>query len=496
MIFKPEKSKLWDTFILPYNDRYYLFYLQCREDYWDGYGLAISDDLLHWQDFGTILDLGHASGTGMVYRADDQWVLSYCRIGVEGQKSHICFAVSQDLFHWDKLPEGNNLYPDEQWYDAAFPGRTSSRFGDLWVERQADGSFYGFLTASKINGPAGANGVIGMASSTDGLSWKALEPASNPCGMGWLEFGSHVEINGRHYALVGSSSGLGRRFDSVYNSTGKAGGMYVMMANQIEGPYEFATGDNMILGCRNAPPNWAYVPTYYTRTLKLNNQILLHHHWMPRNNFTDAWLGTCKVLREDWPGKLSLNWWPGNEALKGNKIFDIVNRPCFTQPKSSELPTGGWCYCDKRLELETDSSVLIYSDTRSFKKGIVVETCLRINGDGAGGLFFGSASLDADHPYEGMAFLCNTRGLAEFGAVTFGICSPAFMVENHVLWPVTQGKDVRIRLLVKEEFIEAYIDDRLVQCYGFSKPVDRYIGLFAENCRIEVDLLNIYEFSI
>jgi hypothetical protein len=315
--------------------------------------------------------------------------------------------------------------------------------------------------------------------------------------MGWAELGSHVEFNGRHYALVGSfNSGLGRRFDPVYNTSGKAGGMYVMMSEHIEGPYVLVDGDPLLLGCRNAPANFAYVPAYYSRTFLLDDEIMIHHHWMPRENFTDAWLGTCKVLREDRPGKLSIHWWSGNEALKGNTLFSIVDRPSFTLPESFDTPTGSWRYGDDGLELESESSVLAYCETQDLSMGVVVEADLRIDGNGAGGLFFGNRLLEEKHPFEGDAFLCNTRGYAEFGMITFGHCSPTFMPENNVLYTIPKGRTFHVRLLARGEFVEAYIDDRLVQCYGFSKPIYRNIGLFAENCRLTVKQLQVFEFSI
>ena len=495
MIFKPCNTKLWDTFILPNNGTFYLFYLQCRNNYWDGYGLAISSDLLNWVDMGTVLDLGPGSGTGMVYHTGVQWILSFCKMP-PGERHHIGFARSHDLVQWELLPEEYDLYPDAQWYDAAFPGRTSSRFGDLWVEPKQGGGFIGFLTASALDGPAGANGVIGMAESTDGLHWHALPPASRPCGIGWMEFASHVEMNSRHYALVGSNSGLGCRFDTVYNPTGKAGGMYVMASEQIEGPYEMVGGNAMLLGCRNAPPNWAYIPTYYMRAFRLGDRMLVNHHWLPREDFTDAWLGTCKELREERPGMLALYWWQGNDNLKGDRIFDISCNPELCLPMSYELPTGKWRCGVDGLSLETESTALVYSPTPCLETGVVVDAKLRFEGDGAGGLFFGNDKLDDKNPFDGEAFLINARGLAEFGTVKFGICGPVFMPENSVEWPVKNGEVMDIRLLVKGEFAEAYIDGKLVQCFGFSRPITSHIGLFAECGCVAAEALSAYWFSI
>ena len=58
MLFKPKQTKLWDAFILPHDGTFYLYYLQLSQEPWDGYGLAVSDDLVHWEDRGTILETG------------------------------------------------------------------------------------------------------------------------------------------------------------------------------------------------------------------------------------------------------------------------------------------------------------------------------------------------------------------------------------------------------------------------------------------------------
>jgi hypothetical protein len=64
-----------------------------------------------------------------------------------------------------------------------------------------------------------------------------------------------------------------------------------------------------------------------------------------------------------------------------------------------------------------------------------------------------------------------------------------------VKWPVIQNKKMQIRILLKGEFAEVYIDGKLVQCYGFNKPVIHNIGVFAEMCLIEVESLKAYAFT-
>ena len=503
MIFKPENSKLWDTFILHHEGTFYLFYLQFRKAVWDGYGLAISRDLLHWEDRGTILtpEPGEGCmGTGMVWRVKDRWMLNYSLGGstdglFAGQQ--IFFAESDDLLTWRKLPKEIKSSPDPRWYECS-GGQVScgARWDTICVVPQSDGTFLGFVTANAKE-PAGANGVAGLVSSIDGIHWKTEPPASEPCGMGWAEFGGYVKFSTRHYLLVGSNSGLGPRFDPIYNSSGKAGGMYVMMADNVRGPYRFVTGDPMLLGCRNAPPNWAYLPTYFARPCQFNDQTLLYHHWMPRDDFIDAWLGTVKLLEEDAPGKLVLKWWTGNENLKGATLFDVETCSDLVTPSPQTEPSGKWECANGIIKGETAGSSLAYFETDvCYKNGVVIEGEFSISGNGAAGLFIGTGEHGAEKPYEGVGCLLNMQGVFEFGRITRGPCGPAFMAESHVSWPVVAGTFVKLIILVRGEFIEVYADGRLVQCYGFSKPAARNIGIFAERCGVHVHGLRMFKFNV
>jgi hypothetical protein len=298
--------------------------------------------------------------------------------------------------------------------------------------------------------------------------------------------------------LVGNLGGFGPRVDPVNNPTGKSGGMYVMSSARVTGPYKMVDGDPILIGCRNAPPNWAYIPAYSTCTFRHAGKTLLVHHWMPRKEFTDAQLAVCKELIEEAPNRLAMKWWDGNEKLKGDLILDLANKPEWTTPKTYELPTGVLVSDGDGdgVTLTTESSCLSYCATENLENGIVVEATLRIHGDGAGGLFFGNPRLRQERPYEGQAVLFNTAGYVEFGLVNYHVCSPAFLPENQIPRQIPQDEDINLRLLIKGEFVEAYIDDRFVQCYGFTRPVVSHVGLFTEFSQVELKSLKVFKFDL
>jgi len=498
MLFKPVDTKLWDMFILPHDGTYYLFYLQLRQHPWDGYGLATSSDLVHWTDHGTILstDTGTGGmGTGMVWRVGDRWMLNYS-LGQHGSQ-RIYFAESDDLFHWRKLPRDIVCAPDPRWYECT--GDTTSgsaRWDTIWVIPQPDGTFVGVVTATAKGAPAGANGVAGLVSSRDGIHWQTEPPASQPCGMGWAEVVGHVQFGPRHYLFVGSSSGLGARFDPVHSATGKSGGMYVMMADDVRGPYRLVDGDPLLLGCRDAPPVWAYLPTYCARACHVGDQTLLYHQWMPRDHFLDAWLGTLKVLEESAPGRLALRYWSGNDVLRGPCVFDLADAPAPLTPTPQAIPAGTWESAGGSLRGRTGASALAYfACDVPYHAGVVIEADLALSGDGAAGLFFGVDAQDADNPYEGVACLVNARGLYEFGCVRRSVCGPTFTPENHVVRPSAAGEVHRWRVLVRGEFVELYVNDDLIQCFGFSRVPTRNVGVFVERGEVHLGTLRLHRFA-
>jgi len=498
MLFKPLRTKLWDTFILPHDGRFYLFYLSLDTRVWDGYGVAISDDLVHWEDHGVVLEADDdviGMGSGSVWRASNRWILniSYLRADVS---QRIYFAESDDLLHWRKLPRAIECAPDPRWYEcSADTSTTNARWDNIWAEPQEDGTFWGMVVASGKDGPAGANGVVGTVTSPDGLHWTAGPPITEPCGLVWAEVSCHFTFANRHYLLVGANACLGARVDPVYTATGKAGGMYVMMADNLHGPYRFVDDDPLLLGCRNAPAGWLYIPTYYGRVMAVDGEYLLYHHWLPRDNCVDAWLGTVKVLREEAPGRLALHYWSGNDRLTGPLLFDLAQAGEPDAPFPQARPTAR-CRCeDGTLTAETGATALLYySFSAGYRDGVVIDAEMAVAGDGAAGLFFGVAGED-DNPYDGVACLYNMRGLVEFGRVLRTVTGPTFCPENAVACPVRPGDTARWRVLLRGEFIEVYCDDMLMQCFGFSAMPAKNIGFFVEQAQLTVTQLRVHAFA-
>ena len=88
MIFKSDKVRSqWDTWCYFHTGTYFLYYLFSQDNNWEGFGVATSDDGVHWHDHGCAISASdkmvHFLGTGSVWPDPcNPWTEhSYCRRG-------------------------------------------------------------------------------------------------------------------------------------------------------------------------------------------------------------------------------------------------------------------------------------------------------------------------------------------------------------------------------------------------------------------------------
>ena len=103
-------------------------------------GMAVSDDMLHWNRFGAdpvVDNRSGISGDPQIVRIGDLWVMFY--FGAFWKpKAFDTFAVSRDLSHWTKWTGPNLIEPSEPW-DATYAHKP-------WVIKH-DGIVYHFYCA-------------------------------------------------------------------------------------------------------------------------------------------------------------------------------------------------------------------------------------------------------------------------------------------------------------------------------------------------------------
>ena len=126
-----------------------------------------------------------ATWTGSVIEHDGRWHMLYTGINRsdDGLVQRIGLAVSDDLIHWEKHPSNPVLEADPRWYDLLDPTRWRDQ---SWRDpgcsaRPATSFFHVLITARSRNGAADGAGVVAHARSLDLVDWEVLPPA-HPAG--------------------------------------------------------------------------------------------------------------------------------------------------------------------------------------------------------------------------------------------------------------------------------------------------------------------------
>jgi beta-fructofuranosidase len=196
---------LWDFWFAQRGDEVHAFYLQAPRALGDPearhhhatIGHAVSSDLCTWRVLPDALGPGPAGAfddlatwTGSVLEHGGRWHLLYTGVSraEAGAVQRVGLASSGDLVRWDR--HGLVSEADPTWY-----GTTEWR--DPWLVWDEDTQrFHMLVTATAAQGPAGARGVIGHASSTDMRTWEAGPPLSRPGEFRQLEVPQLVHVGG------------------------------------------------------------------------------------------------------------------------------------------------------------------------------------------------------------------------------------------------------------------------------------------------------------
>ena len=222
-MFKLPEAWVWDFWTVDDGDLYHLFFLYASKALHDPHarhyrasvGHAVSRDLVKWErvtdalvrsDAPAFDDLATWTGS-VVQHPDGRWLMFYTgstlvpETGANLQS--IGYAVSTDLYVWDKAP-GPVLQADPRWYEKSADGHWHDEaFRDPWVFADPDGDGWHMLITARANhGDTVDRGVVGHAWSADLESWELREPLSEPGqGFGQLEVLQPFVVDGRQVLL-------------------------------------------------------------------------------------------------------------------------------------------------------------------------------------------------------------------------------------------------------------------------------------------------------
>lgn len=474
MLYKPKKERLWDTWIVPYQGKYYLFYIRVSEGgtRWDGISLALSEDLLHWEEYGTVLTKHPDAiwlGTGMIQRIDDHFIMNFSEERPAGRQV-ICFARSEDLLHWERLEEES--LPDSRYYLTADDKMCDfmARWDSIGIDGAPDCGeppYYGFVTASAPADIPGHSGAVGLVTSEDGVHWQCL-----PCPLATRDFNAyevpeHLCLNGRHYLIFSVSDYLGGRRGT--RARFLEGGVYYVVSDQPYSGYTVPPGDPLLLGTRDYES--PCMKTVGRLLRQPDGEILLYYQWGELNG--DGWVGVPLLLSEAEPWRLQLRYWPGAEALKGEEqILSHRLEPVRKLPEQV-APCVCWEHTEDALRFTHQGSaggvwLGIENTCKSSwpMEGIVLEGILRVDqGLGAGFLF------DAGEQHF-IAHFNFRDSVLEFGWLRDGWAAGVnVMPLCHSKQRLGYALNHRVRLLVRNCFVEVYLDDVYADGFRFEAPI-------------------------
>jgi len=270
VVFIPEQHYLWDFWLVSPHEwggdsraSYHLYYLQAPRLLSDPnlrhgvatVGHAVSHDLRQWVNCGTVLEAGlpgswddRAIWTGSVTVRDGLAYMFYTGLcqAEKGLTQRIGLAVSTDLEHWERHPGNPLLEVDTRWYEPQSAEQWETRaWRDPYVVYSSEEeAYYMFLTARVNTGPRDGRGVIGLARSTNLLSWEVLPPVSMPGDFTELEVPQVVPMNGRYYLLFCAARHAAARLSRI--GTTSWSGTHYLVASKLTGPYRPLTDEPLV----------------------------------------------------------------------------------------------------------------------------------------------------------------------------------------------------------------------------------------------------------
>jgi len=144
-----------------------------------------------------------------------------------GKVQRVGLCTSPDLLEWERIGTSALVGADSRWYEDRAGGTSDDEaWRDPWVTREADGTWRMLITARANQGPADVRGVVGLATSPDGLSWTVQKPISAP-GFGFtqLEVNQIAEIDGRRVLIFCCGA---REMSAEYQAQGVRTGIFAI----------------------------------------------------------------------------------------------------------------------------------------------------------------------------------------------------------------------------------------------------------------------------
>ncbi len=243
-----------DSWFFIDGDTAHCFYLACplgvpRHSDWT-IEHAVSRDLTEWRLCGTVVHKGGMGewdsgciATGSVLRHEERFWMAYTG-NWSGPQPGVGLAVSDDLHHWQKISGGPFTSIDERFYEpVSREWRHIPQWRDPFLFRHDDW-IYHYVCATRRDGPPRHRGTLGTARTRDMKSWEVVPPPQIEPVVEELECPQLLRAGDGLYHLVFFA--LPQWFASHEAAGGDAPTSYAMVAPSPFGPFRLV-GDGRVL---------------------------------------------------------------------------------------------------------------------------------------------------------------------------------------------------------------------------------------------------------
>ena len=462
MIFRPKlPCRLWDTWLFPWKGEFHLFYLETTGDQvWDRGGHVVSRDMLHWEERPHVKTRGLAGTwndsptfTGMTVEHEGRF---YLFAGANpGGVEVVGIYVSDDLDHWREYDGNPVMRPQAPHYRVApTPGVSNQEvdFRDPCVFRDpVDGMFHAVLCAR-----AGEPGVEGTGAafahyrSPDLFRWEAMLPLAVVGDRFY-----HAEVpdvfcmNGTHY-IIFSTMSFPLRIDTPSREAA-TGSFYLMGGRDFREPYRLPA-DPLLVGSGGYA---GYrLGAYVLRTIPWKDGRLAYHIV---NANPPVW-GMPKMVCQQADGTLGLGYLP---LMEGLETRTVVGSAGDVRLDGAVANFGAWRRDRNGLTGRAGAGAARLTVARG------VPDChisVRITGGTAerAGVCF-----KIDDREMALLYLDYTRNELYVGAgklnAPWGL--ELFPAQDRARRPLKRDVSCNLRVFVRDQHVEAYLDDRWVFTY-------------------------------
>lgn len=463
MLYRPGDPNLgiWDAVVFPHEGRYHLFHLQCRvPHHHDQLGHLVSEDMIHWDVQPTIYLRGepgawdgrlHETGlrTGFFLRVPEGFAMAYGT--VHDGREVVGMAFSGDLIHWDKYTENPVLCPSGTWYEHD-PKQTAMfwiHWRDPFIEA-VEGGYEALLCGRIADGEHGVRACVARAFSPDLLNWQPRSPLVAPGRYNSMECPERFEMDGRWYLTFSTGTEWGRPLSTPTRKETHGG--YYLISDDREGPYRVPE-DDLLIGAQLLSYKFEANTEYAVRSvIGPDGRRLLYG----QNPGQRTAISTPKVLEADSQGLLQVKFWEkllcletgevseGFDGLQTYRMGNVALGEWETQSGRAVGRSGGDAAIATLPGLCTDVHWTCEVTQHSGERFALL---VRVNDNLAG------TAIVFD-------FRENTISLAGAGRGNqFGLL---FTHYDTIHRPLALGRTYALRILARDEFVEAYLDDVLL----------------------------------